>query len=489
MTVTRRGMLLAAGAALGAVATRYVGAQNPSADGMAMIAPKGGEAVLNDASLLSETPIFRHRMITGQGDALVAALRAEMREAQAAGRAFSIGAARHSMGGQAIPRGGHAVTFDAPSVEIDSAAMTYRVQAGTRWHQVIAALEPAGLSPKVMQSNADFGVASTFSVNAHGWPTAFGPMGSTVREVQMLLSDGSAITASRTQHAEIFAAAMGGYGLIGQITSLVIEAERNMALSPTFAQMPAADFAAAFAARVREVPMAYGRLSLDRAGFFGQAMLVSYAPVDAPIPAVTGSGILSKIARPIFRAQVGNEWVKRRRWGLETGPNVWLAGTASRSGLMAEPVVTLDDRDPARTDILHEYFVPPAAFGGFLQACRDIIPQSYQDLLNVTLRWVEQDATSLLPYAPDGPRIAAVMLFSQEMSARSEGDMARMTEALIEAVMQLGGSYYLPYRPHARVDQLPRAYAGAPAFAAFKRMVDPNLLFRNALWDKYISQL
>ncbi|MDM7932516.1 hypothetical protein [Tabrizicola sp.] len=39
---------------------------------------------------------------------------------------------------------------------------------GTRWHQVIAALDPLGLSPKVMQSNADFGVASTFSVRADG---------------------------------------------------------------------------------------------------------------------------------------------------------------------------------------------------------------------------------------------------------------------------------------------------------------------------------
>jgi FAD/FMN-containing dehydrogenase len=489
VSLTRRGLLLGTGAVLGAVGTRWIGSGGPSIDGLGMIQPAGGEGVLNDASLLSETPVFRHRIVTEQGDALVAVLRAEMAEARAAGRAFNIGAARHSMGGHAIPKDGHAVTFDAPAVEIDSAAMTYRVQAGTRWHQVIAALEPAGLSPKVMQSNADFGVASTYSVNAHGWPTAFGPMGSTVREVQMLLADGSLITASRSENPQIFAAAMGGYGLIGQITSLVVEAERNMALTPTFQMMPAEDFAGAFAQVVRSVPMAYGRLSIDRAGFFDQAMMISYAPVDEPIPPVTGSGFMSKVARPIFRGQVGNEWVKRRRWWLETGPNVWLAGTASRSGLMGEPVVTLDDHDPARTDILHEYFVPPSAFGGFLQACRDIIPQSYQELLNVTLRWVEADTTSLLSYAPDGARIAAVMLFSQEMSRRAEADMAQMTEALIDAVIGLGGTYYLPYRPHARVDQVVAGYAQAPAFAALKRQLDPDLLFRNAFWDKYVSKI
>ncbi len=489
MSLTRRGLLLAAGAVAGGAAARLTMSKGPSMDGLGMITPKSGEGVLNDASLLSETPIFRHSVLKDQGEALVTALRAEMKEARVAGRAFNIGAARHSMGGQAIPAGGHAVTLDAPQIEIDSASKTFRVQAGTRWHQVIAALEPAGLSPKVMQSNADFGVAATYSVNAHGWPTAFGPMGSTVREVQMLLADGSLITASRSENPQIFAAAMGGYGLIGQITSLVVEAEANMALAPSFVQMPADDFAAAFAAAVAASPMTYGRLSVDREGFFDSAMLVSYTPVDEPIPPVTGSGLMSRVARPIFRAQVGNEWVKRRRWGLETGPNVWLAGTASRSGLMAEPVVTLDDHDPARTDILHEYFVPPEGFAGFLAACRQIIPQSYQELLNVTLRWVEQDATSVLSYAPKGPRIAAVMLFSQELSTRAEADMQRMSEALNGAVALFSGAYYLPYRPHARVDQLLGSYARAPEFAAFKRQTDPNLLFRNALWDKYLGNL
>lgn len=489
MSVTRRAVLVGAGAAAGVAATRWVGSSEPSLDGIGLIAPAGGEGVLNDASLLSETPVFRHTVMTGKGDALISAMRAEMAQAKDAGRAFNVGAARHSMGGQAIPRGGHAVTFDAPMIEIDSQALTYRVQAGTRWHQVIAALEPAGLSPKVMQSNADFGVAATFSVNAHGWPTAFGPMGSTVREVDLLLADGSLITASRATYPEVFAAAMGGYGLIGQIVSLVVEAERNMALTPTFQTLPAKEFAGAFEKVVATVPMAYGRLSVDRAGFFDQAMLVSYAPVDEEIPPVTGSGFLSKAARPIFRAQVGNEWVKRRRWWIETGPNTALAGTASRSGLMAEPVVTLDDRDPTRTDILHEYFVPPSAFRGFLEVCRQIIPQSYQELLNVTLRWIEADPTAILSFAPNGPRIAAVMLFSQEMSLRAESDMARMTESLIEAVIGLGGTYYLPYRPHARVEQFAAGYAGAADFAAFKRRIDPGLLFRNAFWDGYVSQL
>lgn len=488
MAVTRRAVLLGAGAALGVAGTRAFGPQAPVLDGVPLIVPQGGAGVLNDASLLSETPIFRHIVLRDDpGEAMLAALRAELREAAAAGRPVNLAAARHSMGGQAIPRDGHAITFDNGLVE--AGAETYRVHAGARWHQVIAALDPLGLSPKVMQTNADFGVAATFSVGAHGWPTAFGPMGSTVRSVKMLLADGSHITASRTENADLFAAAMGGYGLIGLITEMEVEAAPNQLLEPAFEVMAAEDFAMAFQAAVRRVPMVYGRLNIDRAGFFREAMLGTWTPVEGEIPPASGSGWLSKASRAIFRAQPGNEWVKRRRWGIETGIGAWLTGAASRSSLMNEPVVTLDDRDPTRTDILHEYFVAPERFGDFLAICRAIIPASYQELLNVTLRWVERDETALLSYAPQGPRIASVLLFSQEMSLRGEADMAWMTGRLIDAVQGIGGSYYLPYRPHASPAQFRAGYARAEEFAAIKRRVDPGLLFRNALWDRYIASI
>ena len=491
MPVTRRAALLGgaglvAGAAAGAAGMAALGPQAPSRDGVDLIVPAAGEGVLNDASLLSPTPVHRHIVLRDDpGEAMLAALRAEIRDAAANGRPVCLSAARHSMGGQSLPRDGHAITFDNGMVEVGRGI--YRAHAGARWNQVIAALDPAGLSPKVMQSNADFGIGSTFSVNAHGWPVAFGPMGSTVRHVKILLADGSHVTASPTQEAEIFAAAMGGYGLIGLITEMDVEAVPNALLDPSFEPMPAADLAARFAAVAKTVPMAYGRLNIDRARFFQDAMLVSFRPVEGPIPPVTGSGWLSRRARDVFRLQVDNEWVKRRRWGVETGVGAWLAGPASRSSLMFEPVLTLDDRDDTRTDILHEYFVAPDRFADFLEACRAVIPGSFQEMLNVTLRWVERDPVSLLSYAPDGPRIAAVMIFSQEMSARGEADMAWMTRRLIGAVQGIGGSYYLPYRLHASRAQFREGYRGAEAFAAFKRAVDPGLVFRNALWDTYLA--
>lgn len=492
--VTRRGLLLGAGGAVGWIGARQLGSSLPVYDGTSRIDAPVEAGFLNDASGLSRTPIHRHMTLTQDpGDALVAAIRAEITEAASNRRPVNIGAARHSMGGQATPRAGHAISFDNGMVEPDTSAQTYRAHAGARWSQVIAALDPIGFSPAVMQSNNDFGVAATFCVNAHGWPVPFGPMGATVRSFRMVLPTGDLVTCSRQENAEIFNLTMGGYGLTGAIIDMEVDMVPNQRLQPAFETLPAEAFSAAFMGAVAnpDVTMAYGRLNVDRSRFFEDALMITYRATEdqADLPPATGSGMMSRMASHIYRWQLGNEPMKRLRWWTETrlGPALG-DGPATRNSLINEPVVTLDDRDDNRTDILHEYFVAPERFSDFLTACREVIPASYQEFLNVTLRYIAQDDESVLSYART-PRIAAVMSFSQEMTARAEADMARMTRNLIDRIVAIGGSYYLPYRPHATVDQLARSYPRAAEFAAAKRELDPALTFRNNLWDSYLEAL
>ena len=491
---TRRTALTLGGAAAGWVAARTFSTDLPVYDGTTRLDGPATASTMNDASGLSATPIQKHLVLSDDADeALIATLRREMAEAASEGRPVNVGAARHSMGGQAIPRNGTAVTFDNASIELDQANRTYRVHAGARWSEVIAALDPQGWSPAVMQSNNDFGVAATFSVNAHGWPVPYGPMGATVRSVRLLLPTGDLVTCSLTENTDLFNLAMGGYGLIGILIDLVVDMVPNSRLVPQFDQIAAADFPAAFQTALTDssVTMAYGRLNVERSAFFEKALLVSYreTPDQADLPPASGSGWLSHVASRLYRAQLGNETFKSFRWWNETtlGPAVG-GGEATRNSLINEPVATLDDRTPDRTDILHEYFVSFDAFDAFLSACREVIPASYQEFLNVTLRYVAQDDQSRLSYATT-PRIAAVMSFSQEMTARAEADMKRMTERLIDRITAIGGAYYLPYRPHARPDQLAAAYRGASSFAAQKREIDPQLILRNNLWDSYLERL
>ncbi|MEM6635551.1 MAG: FAD-binding oxidoreductase [Pseudomonadota bacterium] len=491
--LTRRGALLLGGAAAGYAVGRSWSPGLSQLEGVPKdVDTPAAELIMNDASELSATPIRKFVRPAAHGDALVDVFRAELSDARLDGRPVNVGAARHSMGGQAIPRDGTAITVDNGWIEADTAARRYRVNGGARWSDVIAALDPIGFGPAVMQSNHDFGVAATFSVSAHGWPVPYGPMGATVRSLRMVLPDGELVTASRTENADLFAQAMGGYGLIGLIVDLEVDMVPNQRLTPEIKELPASDFPAAFISAVQDplTPMVYGRLNVDRARLFEDALLVAYTPTadQSDLPPALGSGFVSHLASYIYRGQVGREGMKRLRWWVESDLGPAVAGESTRNSLMNEPVVTLDDRNPDRVDILHEYFVPVDAFDGFLSACREVIPDAYAEFLNVTLRYVATDPVSLLAHSPT-PRIAAVMSFTQEKTPRAEADHVRMTRRLIDRVLEIGGTYYLPYRPHATVAQFERAYPRAAEFAAAKRDIDPGLILRNNLWDAYLERL
>src|SRR5260370_23600464 len=395
--------------------------------------------ILNDASRLNPTPVMKHWVPkTDPEDAFIESLRVELREAASARRPVAVGAARHSMGGQSLPRDGIAITLDGQSLATDSGAGSYRVDGGARWVEVIRALDPIGFSPAIMQSNYDFGVASTFCVNAHGWPVPRGPFGSTVRSLQLVLADGSLLNCSRTENSELFSLAMGGYGLFGIVIDLELEMVRNLLLAPRVELMRGDDFAARFVKAIetdKTVQMAYGRLSVARKGFFDEAILVTYRPAPeqpARLPAAASTSMMTTVSREIYRAQVGSEAGKRARWFAETRLNPALsAGIATRNTLLNEPVSNLASSDRRRTDILHEYFIPPQRLSEFLADCRKIIPPARSEFLNVTLRFVGADGTSTLAYAPS-PRIAAVMSFSQEISPEGEVDMIQTSERLID---------------------------------------------------------
>ena len=203
-------------------------------------------------------------------------------------------------------------------IEPDTARRSYRVRAGARWRDVIKALDPLGFSPMVTQSNHDFSVGGTLSVNAHGWPVPYGPFGTTVRSFRLMLADGSVVTCSRDENAELFRHAIGGYGLFGIVIDAELDMADNVLLRADHAVMPAAQFAARFTAvaRATDVRMAYGRLAVGRDNFLAEALLSSFRPATTqprPLPAPETSQAFRLLSRKVFRAQIGSERAKQRR--------------------------------------------------------------------------------------------------------------------------------------------------------------------------------
>jgi FAD/FMN-containing dehydrogenase len=150
------------------------------------------EALLNDASRLNPTPvrgvIFAGSSTTSTSEMLRPLLR---RIAEGQDPALAVCGVRHSMGGQSLLRDGWILDMQRLSnVELDTPRRVMRVGAGATWSDVIPVLNAAGFAPTVMQSNHDFSVGGSLSVNCHGWHTDSPPIAGTVQSLRLLTAEG-----------------------------------------------------------------------------------------------------------------------------------------------------------------------------------------------------------------------------------------------------------------------------------------------------------
>ncbi|HEX9172673.1 MAG TPA: FAD-binding oxidoreductase, partial [Telluria sp.] len=141
----------------------------------------------------------------------------------------AVGGGRYSMGGQVAITGGLHLDMRGMNrlVYLDAAAKVARVQAGMRWRDLQEILDRRGLSVKTMQSYANFTAGGTVSVNGHGRYVGNGPIGNSVRALQIVLADGAVVEASRTRNYDLFRAAIGGYGAVGVITEVELDLADN----------------------------------------------------------------------------------------------------------------------------------------------------------------------------------------------------------------------------------------------------------------------
>lgn len=408
---------------------------------------------------------------------------------------ISIAGAKHSMGGHTIAPGGIVINmlpFRSMSLSEDGRVLT--VQAGAIWADIIPFLDEHGRSVAIMQSDNAFSIGGSLSVNVHGWQVKQPPISSSVKSFRILLADGRILRCSREENAELFSLVLGGYGLFGIILEAELWTVPNERYEIERYSVSAKRFGEVFREKVdnnETVEMAFGRLRVSKKSFLDDAILTVYRKTNQKPQSLSSlkTGSLDPLRRTIFRGSVGSEYGKNLRWNLESFFGETIGGRfASRNQLFNSDPSLYTNRQEGLTDVIHEYFIPLDQFEIFLTSARDIIPRSGSDLLNVTLRDVRKDAETFLRYA-DKDMIAVVMLFSQARTESAEIKMRNMTRELIDASLNVGGRYYLPYRPHATQEQFLLAYPQAVDFAVLKESYDPQLLFVNQFYSNYLSQL
>ena len=110
------------------------------------------------------------------------------------------------------------------SISIDVSARQATVGAGATWGDILAAAEPHGLVPAVMVSTSHASAGGTLSACciSRFSPTA-GKEGKWIARFTIITPDGEIRQCSRSEHSDLFHAAIGGFGYFGAVIEIVYD--------------------------------------------------------------------------------------------------------------------------------------------------------------------------------------------------------------------------------------------------------------------------
>lgn len=404
---------------------------------------------------------------------------------------IAVGGGRYSMGGQIGVSGGLHLDMRRMNrlVWVKPQSLAVRVQAGMRWRDLQDVLDPLGLAVKIMQSYSNFTVGGSVSVNCHGRYVGLGPVGHSVRALQLVNAEGSLMEVSPTQKPDLFAAAVGGYGAVGVITEVELDVVPNVrierrvqrvsleAYTEFFRQAVLADPTAVlhnadllppdFDAPVSvswhrvadDTPLTERRRLVPRGASYGLEQNAIFVMTELP----GGARLREKVVHPL----------------LMRPPAVnWLNHEASLDAVELEPRTRA-----VSTYVLQEYFIPEPGFLPFARGMAAVLRRRDVQALNISIRHSPADRVSALPWAKQ-PVFSFVLYYKQRTWRRAQEHVGRWTRDLIDLALEHGGRYYLPYQLHATPEQFARAYPEAAELRRLKEAVDPRGRFSNELWRR-----
>lgn len=421
-----------------------------------------------------------------------------VRAAAQEGRSIAVSGSRHAMGGQQFLSDSELVDIRGLSriLDFDMECGHVTAEAGIEWPALITGYlaiqrerEPRqperwGIAQK--QTGADhLTLGGALSANAHGRGLSMPPIIADIERFTLLDARGIEVRCSREENPELFALAIGGYGLFGIITTITLRLRPRVVLRRVVRVIDIDD--AAHAARRRiENGFIYGdfQFDIDPASpeFLTKGVMSCYQPVEGVLPAETVRELDAADWEQLLILAHTNKAEAFRRYAQHyvatDGQLYW--SDLHQLGVYLDGYHERIDRALGAhcrgSEAITELYVPHERLIDFLHAAARMLTERGAEVIYGTIRLITADVESYLSWAK---RDLACVILNLHVN-HTEAGVAHSAEcfrALIDLALERGGRFFLTYHRHATRAQLLAAYPELPEFLARKDAYDPTHVF------------
>lgn len=407
---------------------------------------------------------------------------------------FSIAGMQHTQGGHTLYPNGTMIDMKGyrEILDVDVQGKKITVQAGATWDEVQQALNPHGLAIKVSQSQNIFTVGGSISANVHGRDIRHDALIDTVESFRLLLANGDIIPVSRTENAELFPLVIGGYGLFGLILDVTLHVTDDALYEHENTMLDYTEYPAFLKEEMQgeDVKMHLARISTAPDSFLTEMYATNYVLADNQAQLEKHNRLKGEpfIAIPKFFLGLSrySDWGKNLFWTIQKKYMDQTNGKLeSRNNVMRSDTQFMEYHSTSHVELLQEYFIPVDNFTEYIDDLRELLLEKEDfNLLNITVRYVEQNEEAMLSYATDD-MVALVFLINQEKGKVAMAYQQEVIEEIIDMTLVYDGTFYLPYYPFATADQLSSAYPNMEEFFQMKRKYDPQERWMNLFYEEY----
>lgn len=434
----------------------------------------------------------------------IADIRRIIADARRQGLPVAVCGGRHAMGGQQFAA--DAVLLDMRQMRrvlaFDAATGLIEAEAGIEWPELIdhldSAASPGGRrwSIRQKQTGADrLSLGGCLSSNIHGRGLQMRPFIGDVQAFTLVDADGRVKHCSRTSNHELFSLAIGGYGLFGVIASVTLRLAPRMKMRRDVTLLRLEELMPAFADRIA-AGYVFGDFQFaidpESSDFMQRGVFSCYLPVDDTTPPHAAARQLSEQdwRRLLHLAHTDKTAAFEhyaRHYLATDGQHYW--SDRLQQGTYLDGYHCDIDRTLGHcgSEVIGEIYVPRDRLVDFMRAAAGDFRQHDVDLIYGTVRLIERDSESFLPWAR---RSYACVIFNLHTPHTPDGIDAtlRAFRRLIDMAIARDGSFYLTYARAADAAQLRACYPRFAQFLEAKHRFDPEGRFQSN-WYRHYSAL